>query len=86
LGIRETDVAFECGDDACKGWFMVPELADVSLPCIVMAHGFGLTRRCGLRELAIAFVDADNRDSSCRFADSERTGMRQSISRARSPR
>lgn len=58
MGIRETDVAFECGDDACKGWFMVPELADVSLPCIVMAHGFGLTRRCGLRELAIAFVDA----------------------------
>lgn len=58
MSIRETDVAFESGDDACKGWFMLPELADASLPCIVMAHGFGLTRRCSLRELAVAFVGA----------------------------
>lgn len=58
MSIRETDVAFESGDDACKAWLILPEPAHGSLPCIVMAHGFGLTRRCSLREIAVAFAEA----------------------------
>jgi len=51
-------VVFESGDDVCKGWLMLPEGTGAPVSCIVMAHGFGLTRRCKLRELAVAFADA----------------------------
>jgi pimeloyl-ACP methyl ester carboxylesterase len=58
LSSRRTDVAFESGDDVCRGWFMLPEGTDASVSCIVMAHGFGLTRRCKLHEFAVAFTKA----------------------------
>jgi hypothetical protein len=56
--MREADVEFPSGDDVCRAWFFVPAQLDRPAPCIVMGHGFGLTRRCGLREFACAFVDA----------------------------
>lgn len=46
------------GDDVCRGWLFLPDGAEEHRPCIVMAHGFGLTRHCGLRELALIFVRA----------------------------
>jgi len=56
--MRETDVELPSGKDICRAWFFVPEPLDGPAACIVMGHGFALTRRCGLRELALAFVDA----------------------------
>lgn len=46
------------GDDVCRAWFFVPENVDGPMACIVMGHGFGLTRRSGLREFAVAFAGA----------------------------
>ncbi len=60
MSIRETDVEVPCGGDVCRAWFFVPDTSDAPAPCIVMGHGFGLTRRCGLREFAIAFAEAGN--------------------------
>jgi len=56
--MRETDVQLPSGDDVCSAWFFVPEPFSEPAPCIVMGHGFGLTRRCSMREFALAFVDA----------------------------
>jgi pimeloyl-ACP methyl ester carboxylesterase len=58
LGIRETDVELRSGDDVCRAWLFVPEGVDMPTACIVMGHGFGLTRRSGLREFAMAFAEA----------------------------
>jgi pimeloyl-ACP methyl ester carboxylesterase len=58
LGVRENDVELRSGGDLCSAWLFVPEGPHGSVPCIVMGHGFGLTRRCGLRKLALAFADA----------------------------
>lgn len=56
MRVRETDVEIESGGDFCRAWLFVPEEPSGPLPCIVMGHGFGLTRRCGLRGLALAFA------------------------------
>ena len=58
MPIRETDVELPSGDDLCRAWLFVPEGARAPLPCVVMAHGFGLTRRSGLRELATPLAEA----------------------------
>jgi alpha-beta hydrolase superfamily lysophospholipase len=58
LGVRETDVEMLSGGDVCRAWFFVPEEVDAPVPCLVMGHGFGLTRRCGLREFAETFAGA----------------------------
>ena len=46
------------GSDLLRAWLFVPEGADTPQPCVVMGHGFGLTRRCGLREFAAAYAEA----------------------------
>jgi pimeloyl-ACP methyl ester carboxylesterase len=58
LEVRETNVTMQSGDDACRAWFFVSDAVAEPTPCIVMGHGFGLTRRCSLRELALAFAEA----------------------------
>lgn len=58
MGIRQTDLEFPSGDDVCRAWFFLPDVARAKLPCVVMAHGLGLTRRSGLRELAVTFAKA----------------------------
>lgn len=46
------------GDDVCRAWFFFPAAGNESGACIVMGHGLGLTRHCGLREIAVAFATA----------------------------
>jgi pimeloyl-ACP methyl ester carboxylesterase len=58
LNVRETDVGLRSGDDVCRAWFFVPEEVDAPTPCIVMGHGLALTRRCSVREFALAFAGA----------------------------
>lgn len=58
MGVRETDVELQSGDDICRAWFFTPDGAATRTPCIVMGHGFGLTRECSLREFALAFAGA----------------------------
>ena len=54
----QVDVEIRSGDDVCRAWFFSPHGAEEPSPCIVMGHGFGLTRHCGLRELALDFARA----------------------------
>lgn len=49
---------FQSAGDICRAWFFLPDGADEPAPCMVMGHGLGLTRHCGLRELAFAFAGA----------------------------
>ena len=58
MQIRETDVSLPSGSDLCGAWLFVPEGARGPAPCIVMGHGFGLTRRCRLRDFAVPFAEA----------------------------
>ena len=58
MPIRETDLELPNGSDLCRAWLFVPEEEQSSAPCIVMGHGFGLTRRCGLRDFALSFAEA----------------------------
>ena len=58
MGVRETDLELQSGDDICRAWFFTPDGAAAPRPCIVMGHGFGLTRECSLREFALAFAGA----------------------------
>lgn len=53
----EQDVEFLSRGAICRAWFFTPDAGRPS-PCIVMAHGFGLTRHCGLRPFAKALVEA----------------------------
>lgn len=55
---RHVDVEIRSGGDVCRAWFFSPLRAEQPSPCIVMGHGFGLTRHCGLRELALDFARA----------------------------
>ena len=58
MRVRETDLELQSGDDICRAWFFTPDGAAAPRPCIVMGHGFGLTRECSLREFALAFAGA----------------------------
>lgn len=58
MGVLQADLEFQSGGDTCRAWLLSPEGANAPLPCIVMAHGLGLTRNSGLREYAIAFANA----------------------------
>ncbi|MDH4281509.1 MAG: acetylxylan esterase [Myxococcales bacterium] len=58
MGVQETDLELPSGDDVCRAWFFVPERIENPAPCIVMGHGLGLTRRCGIREFALSFANA----------------------------
>ncbi|MFW2390439.1 MAG: alpha/beta hydrolase [Polyangiales bacterium] len=58
MGVRQADLEFQSGGDVCRAWFFFPDAVDEPLPCVIMGHGLGLTRTCGLREFAIAFAAA----------------------------
>jgi len=58
LGVRHVDVEIRSGDDVCRAWLFFPAASSESSACIVMGHGLGLTRHCGLREIAVAFASA----------------------------
>ncbi|ORW11180.1 hypothetical protein AWC16_11400 [Mycolicibacter longobardus] len=52
------DVSFSSGGIRCAGWLYRPTDVDGDVPCVVMAHGFGLTRRDGLAQYADALARA----------------------------
>lgn len=52
------DVTFPSGDGACAGWLYRPDDAAGPVPCVVMGHGFSLTRHDALGAYASVFADA----------------------------
>lgn len=52
------DLEFDSNGVTCRGYYYRPDNTDAVLPCIVMAHGFGATRDCGIAPFAEAFRDA----------------------------
>ena len=58
MDIEVSDVEFPSGSDLCRAWLLVPRAAAGSRPCVVLGHGFGLTRRSGLRAFGEAFARA----------------------------
>ncbi|MGQ0629856.1 MAG: alpha/beta hydrolase [Sporichthyaceae bacterium] len=52
------DVEFEVEGATCAAWWYRPAGANGPLPCVVMAHGFGMTRECRLPAWAEAFAEA----------------------------
>jgi dienelactone hydrolase len=61
---KREDADFQVGGTNCAAWLYRPDSAPVSAatetgaPCIVMAHGFSLTRHDGLDAYAERFADA----------------------------
>lgn len=56
--MNRTDVTFRSARTRCAGWLYHPEDTDGDVPCVVMAHGFGLTRHDGLCGYAEALTQA----------------------------
>jgi len=54
--MRRDDVEFASEGTTCRAWHYRPE-GDEARPCIVMAHGFGVTRDCTIPTYAERFVD-----------------------------
>ena len=50
--VARTEVTFESGDAWCAGWLYRPTDSGEDIPCVVMAHGFSLTRHDGLASYA----------------------------------
>ena len=53
-----TELGFPSGDAWCAAWLYRPATVAGRLPCVVMAHGFSLTRHDGLPRYAEAFCAA----------------------------
>jgi uncharacterized protein len=53
-----TDVMFLSGGTRCAGWLYRPANTDGDVPCVVMAHGFALTRHDNLNLYAEALARA----------------------------
>ncbi|HEX7669934.1 MAG TPA: alpha/beta hydrolase [Polyangiaceae bacterium] len=51
------DVEFTSDGVTCRAWLFLPKGEGMSVPCIVMAHGFGATRECRLEPYAIRFAE-----------------------------
>lgn len=52
------DVRFEVDGTGVSAWLYLPEDTSAPVPCIVMAHGFGGTKACGLDRYARRYRDA----------------------------
>lgn len=50
--MTRTDVTFRSGDDECAAWLHRPADNRGLVPCVVMAHGFSMTRDQGLETYA----------------------------------
>lgn len=53
-----TDLAFTSHGVTCKGYLYMPSEAKGPVPCVIMGHGFGATRECGIAPFAEAFANA----------------------------
>ena len=57
--MERTDLRFGSGDGECAAWLYRPPTSDGgSVPCVVMAHGFSLTRHDGLAPYAERLAQA----------------------------
>lgn len=56
--VPRRDERFEVDGTLVSAWLFLPEDTQARFPCIVMAHGFGGTRDCGLDRYARHFRDA----------------------------
>jgi dienelactone hydrolase len=56
--VERTDETFASGSDRCAAWLYRPAETIDRVPCVVMAHGFSLTRHDGLAQYAEAFAAA----------------------------
>jgi dienelactone hydrolase len=59
-GMSRTDVSFPSGDATCAAWLYrpAPAAGTEPVPCVVMSHGFSLTRHDGLDGYARALAAA----------------------------
>ena len=55
---ERAEVRFVSSGTPCAGWLYRPKPAVGDVPCVVMGHGFGLTRHDGLAMYAAALVEA----------------------------
>ncbi len=58
------DVEIRSGDDVLAAWFYPAATAAERAPCVVMAHGFSMTRSDGIAPYAEAFAAAGHRTRS----------------------
>jgi len=56
--IQRRDVEFTSGGVTCRAWHFVGATDVAPAPCVVMGHGLGATRDCGLEPFARAFAAA----------------------------
>ena len=54
----ETPLEFQSDGTTCRGVLYTPDAGSKGLPCVVMAHGFGLTHASGLAPFKKAFCNA----------------------------
>ena len=52
------EVTFPAGDGSCGAWLWRPDGASGVVPCVVMGHGFSLTRHDGFEAYASRLVEA----------------------------
>lgn len=56
--MNRADVTFLSAGTPCAGWLYRPSGSSGDIPCVIMAHGFGLTRQDGLAGYAAALTQA----------------------------
>jgi uncharacterized protein len=56
--VARSEVRFASGTDTCAAWLYQPADTSEPVPCVVMAHGFTLTRNDALPRFAEAFAKA----------------------------
>lgn len=56
--MNRADVTFRSAGTRCAGWLYRPTDTKGAVPCVVMAHGFGLTRHDRLTSYAEALTRA----------------------------
>jgi len=56
--MRRSEVSFISGGLRCAAWLYRPSGVQQDLPCVVMSHGFSLTRHDGLTAYAETLVNA----------------------------
>lgn len=52
------DVSFAVKGTSLQAWLFLPENLSAPVPCIIMAHGFGLTKDMGLESYAVRYQKA----------------------------
>jgi fermentation-respiration switch protein FrsA (DUF1100 family) len=56
--VQREDVSFEVDGATVRAWLFLPEDLSAPAPCVVLGHGFGGTKDCGLDGYAARFREA----------------------------